>query len=75
MSESDQHSGPKQDTSENVAISSAPISKLKNKGTRRGSKNFESGSDVREAWKCEDCEKKCERQNARVRILRKPILH
>ena len=50
-------SGPKQDTGENVAISSAPITKLKNNGTRRGSKNSESGSDVREAWKCEDCEK------------------
>ena len=49
MSENDQHTGPKQDTGENVAISSAPITKLKNKGTRRGSKNSESGSDVREA--------------------------
>ena len=57
MSENDQHGGPKQDTGENVAISSAPITKLKNKGTRRGSKNSESGSDVTEAWKCEDCEK------------------
>ena len=37
--------------SENVAISSAPITKLKNKGTRRGSKNSESGSDVRGARK------------------------
>ena len=33
------------------------LTKLKNKGTRRGSKNSESGSDVREAWKCEDCKK------------------
>ena len=49
MSENDQHSGLKQDIGENVAISSAPITKLKNKGTRRGSKNSESGSDVREA--------------------------
>ena len=57
ISENDQHSDPKQDSGENVAISSAPITKLKNKGTRRGSKNSESGSDVREAWKCEDCEK------------------
>ena len=29
MSENDQHSGPKQDTGENVAISSVPITKLK----------------------------------------------
>ena len=57
MSENDQYTGPKQDTGENVAISSAPITKLKNKGTHRGSKNSESGSDVREAWKCEDYEK------------------
>ena len=57
MSENDRHGGPKQDTGENVAISSAPITKLKNNGTRRGSKNSESGSDVREAWKCEDCKK------------------
>ena len=57
MSENDQHTSPKQDTGENVAISSAPITKLKNKGTRRGSKISESGSDVREAWKCEDYEK------------------
>ena len=49
MSENDQHSGLKQDIGENVAISSAPITKQKNKGTRRGSKNSESGSDVREA--------------------------
>ena len=55
MSENDQYKGPKQDTGENVANSSASITKLKNKGTRRGSKNSESGSDVREA--CEDCEK------------------
>ena len=41
MSENDQYTGPKQDTGENVAISSAPITKLKNKGTRRGSKNSE----------------------------------
>ena len=47
---------PKQNTGENVVISSAPIAKLKNKGTRRGSKNSELGSDGREAWKCEDCE-------------------
>ena len=35
MSENDQHIaiGPKQDTGENVAISSAPITKLKNKVT------------------------------------------
>ena len=57
MSENDQHTGPKQDIGENVALSSAPITNLKNKGTRRGSKNSESGSDGREAWKCEDCEK------------------
>ena len=57
MNENDQHSGPKQDSGENVAISSAPITKQKNKGTQRGSKNSESGSNVREAWKCEDCEK------------------
>ena len=57
MSENYQHSGPKQDTGENVAISSAPTTKLKNKGSRRGSKNYESGSDVREASKCEECEK------------------
>ena len=49
MSENDQHTGPKQDTGENVAISGASITKLKNKGTQRGSKNSESGSDVREA--------------------------
>ena len=55
--ENGQHIGPKQDTGENVAISRAPIIKLKNNGTRRGSKNSESESDVREAWKCEDCEK------------------
>ena len=47
MNENDQHSGSKQDSGENVATSSAPITKLKNKGTRRGSKNSESGSDVR----------------------------
>ena len=35
MSENDQHSGPKQDTGKNVANSSTPITKLKNKGTRR----------------------------------------
>ena len=57
MSENNQHTGPKQDTGENVAISSTPITKLKNKGTRRGSKNSELGSDVREARKCEDCKK------------------
>ena len=57
MSENDQHIGPKQDTGENVVISSAPIAKLKNKGTRRGRKNCELGSDGREAWKCKDCEK------------------
>ena len=44
MSEHDQHSDPKQDIVENVAISSAPITKQKNKGTRRGSK-----TSVREA--------------------------
>ena len=68
MSESDQHIviGPKQDTGENVAISSTSITKLKNKGTRRGSKNSESGSDVREAWKprcmwfCLKCKPKIE---------------
>ena len=32
MSENNQHTGPKQDTGENVAISSAPITKLKNNG-------------------------------------------
>ena len=57
MSENYQHTGPKQDTGKNLAISSASITKLKNKGTWRGSKNSESGSNVREAWKCEDCEK------------------
>ena len=48
MSENNQHTGPKQDTGENVAISSAAITKIKNKGTRRGRKNSESGSDGRE---------------------------
>ena len=33
MSENDQHSGPKQDYGENVAIFSAPITKLKIKRT------------------------------------------
>ena len=56
MSENDQHTGPNQDTGENVAISSAPIIKRKNKGTRRRRKNSESGSDGREAYKCEDYE-------------------
>ena len=54
MSEDYQHMGPEQDMGENIAISSAPIRKLKNKGPR---KNSESGSDVREAWKSEDCKK------------------
>ena len=40
MSENDQDISPKQDTGENVAIISAPIAKLKNKGTRRGSKTL-----------------------------------
>ena len=40
MSENYQHSGPKQDSGENVAISSVPITKLKNKGTRRGTKTL-----------------------------------
>ena len=40
MSKTDQHSGPKQDSGENVAISSARITKLKNKGTWRGSKTL-----------------------------------
>ena len=47
MNVHNQHTGPKQDTGENVAISSAPIAKLKNMGTQRGSKNSESGSDGR----------------------------
>ena len=75
FSENDQHSSPKQDSGENVAISSTPITKLKNKGTRRGSKNSESGSDVREAWKCEDCKKIFKIEKDRVRVLRKLILH
>ena len=57
MNKNDQHTVPKQDAGENVVISSAPNAKQKNKGTRRGSKNSESGSDGREPWKCEDCEK------------------
>ena len=32
MSENDQHTGPKQDTGENVAISSAPITKIRGHG-------------------------------------------
>ena len=40
MSENDQHTGSKQDTSENVEISNAPITNLKIKGTRRCSKTL-----------------------------------
>ena len=40
------HTDLKLDTGENVAISSAPTKKRKNKSTQRGSKNSESGSDV-----------------------------
>ena len=56
MIKNDQQTVPKQDAGENVVISSAPNAKLKNKGTRRSSKNSESGSDGRQIWKCENCQ-------------------
>ena len=56
INELNQSTLPKQDSSENV-ISSTLIAKLKNKGTWKGNKNYESGSDGRDAWQSEDCKK------------------